>query len=136
MVLQYMVSDKSLESGELAPSENRVAERPVKEPPPKMSIRPATKSLKFWILLLANIIVFAVFYYRWTGNDRLGITDLLTSNRGMLRGILYHDGNPTAIVWGKIVHEGDTIRGYKVVKIYKDKVDFEKDGEILTEPVN
>jgi hypothetical protein len=79
MVLQYMVSDKSLESGELAPSENRVAERPVKEPAPKISVRPATISLKFWIILLANIIVFAVFYYRWTGNDKLGITDLLTS---------------------------------------------------------
>ena len=43
--------------------------------------------------------------------------------------ILYSD-DPSAIVNGEIVKEGDTINGAKVVKIHnKYRVEFEKDGE-------
>ncbi|GAI29692.1 unnamed protein product, partial [marine sediment metagenome] len=36
---------------------------------------------------------------------------------------------------GKIVHEQDTINGVKVIKIYEDKVEFEKAGERWTQQV-
>jgi hypothetical protein len=49
--------------------------------------------------------------------------------RGLVTGILYCADGPLAIVDGKVVHEGDIMHGVKVGKIYKDKVDFEKNGE-------
>ena len=45
-----------------------------------------------------------------------------------LTGIFYSEDNPMAIVEGKIAREGDTIGDVKVLKIHKDKVEFEKSG--------
>jgi hypothetical protein len=52
-----------------------------------------------------------------------------------LTAILYVD-EPVAMVDGVIVREGDTINGAKVVKIYKDKVEFEKNGKKFTKQMN
>ena len=43
-------------------------------------------------------------------------------------GILYSD-KPSAIVDHKMVHEWDTVHGVAVIKIYEDKVKFQKDGK-------
>lgn len=48
--------------------------------------------------------------------------------RGVVTGVLYSVYKPSAIVDHKIVHEGDTIHGVTVVKIYKDKVRFSEKG--------
>ncbi|MHC4159357.1 MAG: thioredoxin fold domain-containing protein [Planctomycetota bacterium] len=45
-----------------------------------------------------------------------------------LTGITYSEDNPVAIVDGKIVHDGDAVGEVTVVKIHRDKVDFEKAG--------
>ena len=45
-----------------------------------------------------------------------------------LTGIFYSQDNPMAIVEGQIAHEGDTIGDVKVLKIHKDRVEFEKSG--------
>ncbi len=47
---------------------------------------------------------------------------------GVVTGILYCPDKPSAVIDNKIVHEGDTIKGVKVIKIFKDKVVFEKKG--------
>jgi hypothetical protein len=54
-------------------------------------------------------------------------------NKTALTGILYSEDNPTAIIGGKIVKEGDIINGMKVVKIHRDRVEFEKDGKKWTQ---
>lgn len=51
------------------------------------------------------------------------------ATRGVVTGVLYSMYKPSAIVDHKIVHEGDTIHGVTVVKIYKDKVKFSKKGK-------
>ena len=51
------------------------------------------------------------------------------ATHGMVAGILYSADKPSTIIDRKIVHEGDTIHGVTVVKIYKDKVEFEKNGK-------
>lgn len=48
---------------------------------------------------------------------------------GVVIGILYSSDKPSAIIDNKIVHELDTIHGVTVVKIYKDKVKFQKNGK-------
>jgi type II secretory pathway component PulC len=40
------------------------------------------------------------------------------------------------MVSDRIVREGDMVNGYKVVKIHRDKVEFERNGKIFTKQVN
>lgn len=47
----------------------------------------------------------------------------------VVRGIVYSQSKPTAIISGKIVCQGEVISDVKVVKIAKDYVEFEKDNE-------
>jgi hypothetical protein len=47
--------------------------------------------------------------------------------QGVVTGIIYSD-KPAAIIDGKIVHDGNSVNG-ATVKIYKDKVEFEKNGK-------
>lgn len=48
---------------------------------------------------------------------------------GLVTGIVYSADRPSAIIDRKIVHEGDTIHGVTVVKIYKDKIEFSKNSK-------
>ena len=57
------------------------------------------------------------------------------ATRGVVTGVLYSMYKPSAIVDHKIVHEGDTIHGVTVVKIYKDKVKFSKKGKYWEQEV-
>ncbi len=55
------------------------------------------------------------------------VSNLLTklSNPHLtLNGIVYGIGKPAAIIENKIIEEGGSIRGMRVVKIYPDKVDM------------
>lgn len=100
----------------------------------KRELSPFKRTVLFCLLLIANVTVWALAYNLWTGKDPR-IWKLLPLRRTMVRGILYSDENPCAIVRDEVVQEGDTIKGYKVVKIYRHKVELEKDGKILTKQV-
>jgi hypothetical protein len=50
-----------------------------------------------------------------------------------LKVILYSEENPSALIDGEILKEGDVIDGVKIVKINKDTVEFEKEGERWTQ---
>ena len=50
------------------------------------------------------------------------------ATHGEVTGILYSKDRPSAILDSQVVHEGDTIHGVKLIKVYKDKVAFEKNG--------
>lgn len=47
----------------------------------------------------------------------------------VVKGILYSDDNPSAIIGTQIVHQGDKVSGATVIKINKDGVEFEREGE-------
>ncbi len=51
------------------------------------------------------------------------------ARHGVVTGIVYSEKNPSAIIDGKIIREGDTIHSVRVVKIRKDKIEFEKNGK-------
>ncbi len=57
------------------------------------------------------------------------ITPKPKATHGLVKGIVYSSEKPSAVVDHKIVHEGETIHGVAVVKIYKHKVEFEKNGK-------
>ncbi len=55
---------------------------------------------------------------------------------GVITGITYSENKSFAIIGTNIVSEGQTIEGIKIVKIYPDKVEFEKDGKRWTQGMN
>ena len=63
--------------------------------------------------------------------------DAVSITRGLVsvRGIVYSEDNPSAVVSNEIVHEGDEIAGATVVKIYKDRVEFEMNDKTWTQKV-
>jgi len=54
---------------------------------------------------------------------------------GIIAGIIYSTDNPTAIIDNTVVHQNETINGAKVVRIYKDKVEFEKNSRTWTQQI-
>lgn len=141
MVLRYMVSDTDLRKGELRPPEMEV-EQPAREvAQPKSSIPSSQKKVKLKLFFLTVIVILGmVVYYLWTADLISPILESLPINKGLantpfeqgwLTMIVYSEENASAMVSNKIVHEGDMINGYKVVKIHRDKVEFEKNGTII-----
>jgi len=89
----------------------------------------------FYVLLLGFgvLIVAGTVYHFWPAiKDTAATTKnaVVANEEVSLTGIFYteNDPDPIAMVNGNIAHEGDIIKGVKVLKIHKDKVEFEKDG--------
>ena len=51
-------------------------------------------------------------------------------------GILFSPYRPSAVVGSQVLYEGDATQGVTVVRIYRDKVQFERDGVKWTQAVN
>ncbi|MHC4193703.1 MAG: thioredoxin domain-containing protein [Planctomycetota bacterium] len=88
-------------------------------------------SSRAFVLGLVIIIVAGVAYRFWPKVEGLWQTARATmvSNKDVsLTGILYAKENPSAIVNGKVVREGDVVGGVIVLKIGKDMVEFERSG--------
>lgn len=145
MVLKYMVSDTDLAKGELKQPETEVeqTEKKVTQDwrgqtlPQKWNTRSSRKNVKFWFFLMAIAIVCTVVYYLWTADLISPTLDFLPTNKAkiVVTAIVFGDENPSAIVSNRVVREGDTIEGFKVVKIHKNKVEFEKNGKSFTKQV-
>lgn len=124
MVLKYMTLDVAgAKSGVTKPQKNGDLSSP-------------KRKVQFCLLLVANIIVLALVYNLWASDGgALPTWEFLTTNRGVVTGIMYDPENPCAIIGGEVVHEGETIGGYRVIKIHRDRVELEKNGKRVTEPV-
>ena len=69
------------------------------------------------------------------GTKRKTIAARELSPYGVITGIIYAEEKSSATINGKIVHEAETIDGVKVVKIYRDKVEFEENKNKWTQRV-
>jgi len=47
----------------------------------------------------------------------------------IVKSILYSEDNPSAVISGRILHEGEKIRNVSIIKISKDSVEFEMNGK-------
>jgi len=81
-----------------------------------------------FILVLAEVavVVGMAGYYLWSSGKTHATCESPAARHGLITGVIYTEEKPSAIIDGEIVHEGDTIHGVKVVKIHRDKVQFEK----------
>jgi len=99
-------------------------------------VRPVSEKKKSSFLLLAVILAAAVIVAGTAYYLRAATKNTEPLNKDVaLTGILYAEGSSSAVVDGKIVHEEDTINGVKIIKIHKDKVEFERAGEKWTQQV-
>jgi len=57
------------------------------------------------------------------------LSDAVASHDGEVTAIMYSDDKPTAIVGDRLVHDGDIVRGVRVVRIHRNMVEFEKNGK-------
>ncbi len=106
----------------------------------------SSNSLLWWVVVsgVCAAITAGIGYYflaRAKGNAAVSPKEVVGSlkevidspKRVALKGILYSEDTPSALIGETIVREGDIIDGVKVVKINKNTVEFEKDGEKWTQ---
>ena len=53
----------------------------------------------------------------------------------IVKGIIYSEDNPSAVVGDQIVHQGDKVLGVVIIKINEDNVEFEVNGKKWTQKV-
>jgi len=87
------------------------------------------------VFITANAVAWPLVLTRW-GGQILPTIRLKATDKPMVTGIIYDPGKSSAIVLGTVVREGDVVEGYKVTKIYQNRIEFEKDGTILEKRVN
>ena len=124
-MLNFDRIEKKYNQGEKPENKINVQEHTVKQ---------NNKCLPYALLLgFAVMIVVGVAYHFWPtikGLPAMTKAAVALNKDVSLTGIFYtkDDPDPMAIVNGKIVHEEDVIDGVRVLKIHKDKVEFERDG--------
>lgn len=139
MVLQYMLSDPGLAKREITERKTEAKQ-----------MRTKRRGL-ICLLLLAYMIMANTGYNLWVAEENTPAWKLLTASivydlwtprkntttkPGAVVGILYSKENPCALINHKLVYEGETTNGVKVVKIDKHKVEFEKNSERWTQKVS
>jgi len=77
--------------------------------------------------------------YPATLRDPMQFGSVTTAQAGtgrlIVKGIVYSEDNPSAVIGNQILRVGDRISGATVVKINKDSVEFEIDGKRWTQKV-
>lgn len=67
---------------------------------------------------------------------RFGSVTTRTETGGLIvKGIVYSEGNPSAVIGNQIVHEGDTVLDVAIIKINENSVEFEANGKKWTQKV-
>ncbi|MHC4691577.1 MAG: hypothetical protein ACYS67_02465 [Planctomycetota bacterium] len=146
MVLKYMITDTDLAEGGLGPPEPEKEDDKPKaraEPSekkvvsdwrrgsaaPKWADGSSRRNTKLWFFLFAVVVLGAVGYYLWRADLLSPALDMLPTGKVAVSAIVYGEEGASAIVNGSVVHEGDTIEGYKVIKIHREEVEFERKGK-------
>ena len=146
MVLKYLVHNIGLAKAQAEVISPQIAPTGAQTKPVKTKKR---KTFKICLLFLVNIIVLNVAYSFWAAEENTPIWEAAKSNNLicvlwtkakdtvlpksftnkclMVTGILHTDGNSSALIGGRLVKEGDTLYGAKVVRINKTTVEFQKD---------
>ena len=131
MVLRYMLSGSDLADSKVVQSKKKpIRDKATRVSSTRKKYSISVKGLGFWFLLIVVLVIWGSTYKSATGKN-LPIWYYLTANKSMVTGIAYNSQNRTAIVRGRVVREGEVVAGYKVVKIFRDRVEFERDGKTV-----
>jgi len=81
-------------------------------------------TIRYLLLTAAVILVMLGCHLRGPNKQTISQNDSDRSRKGLVSGIFYSDDRPSALVGGKLVHEGDALQNIRVARIYADKVEF------------
>jgi hypothetical protein len=70
-----------------------------------------------------------------TKNPPVSLPTTKPSQKGLISAIIYDADDSLAMIDGKLVRVGDTIHNMKITNIYKDEVEFEKNGKTWTQKI-
>jgi hypothetical protein len=101
------------------------------ESPAGEATSPKKTRLLFRLLLVMLISAVAYLCINWSRTKSFYIPHPFNIDKLTVTGILHTTERPSALFRGRVIYEGDTVKDCKVIKIYKDKVLFEKDGKRL-----
>ncbi|MHC4159810.1 MAG: hypothetical protein ACYSSO_12110 [Planctomycetota bacterium] len=107
--------------------DNRISSAPNIQPE---TVRKKSHSLLPAVILGVVVISAITTYYLWPATKGTAATP---TKQMQVTAILYSEDNPSAIVNGELVKEGDLINDVKVVKIHKNNVEFENNGQRWTQ---
>ena len=82
-----------------------------------------------WCLIV--VVIGAGIYFFWPADKDA----VIITNNVPLKGILYSDDKPSAVIGDKIMYEGDSFNGIEIVKIRKTEVDFQRGDKSWTQQV-
>ena len=85
--------------------------------------------------ILQTIVKNPIFDFAGSSKENPLQREETMASVGVVKGILHNGTKPTALIGTELVHEGAVISGAKIIKIHKDKVEFEKDGFSWTQHV-
>lgn len=132
-----VVPPSPIESGRLPSLDVMLAAETDVEPPPNSlaDVAPSAsrphggkKPFIFAAIIVGAVALIAVLSYKSLPVLKQAVAQPFQMQ---VTAILYSD-NPSAIVDGAIIKEGQTIKGATVVKIHRREVEFEKDGQAFT----
>ncbi len=80
------------------------------------------------MILAANVLLWGAVAVMLGGWDRIRQYYHHGLNAGLVSGIMYSEDNPCVVIRGKVAYEGDEVDGYKILRIYNNEVELQKDG--------
>ena len=92
-----------------------------------------TMKQKRMVILIPILFILLVFVL----NRNFGILgiSMAYSGRPNVSGVLYNEENPSAVIGNRVVYEGDKVADSIIVKIDRDSVEFERNGQRWTQKV-
>ena len=81
-------------------------------------------TIRYLLFTAAVILVMLGCHLRGMNKQQKPRNNSRRPQKGLVSGIFYSHDRPSAIVGGRLVHEGDTIQNVRIVRIYSDKVEF------------
>ena len=85
--------------------------------------------------ILQTILKNPIFDFAGASKENPLLRKEAINSIGVITAILHNENNPTALVGIKLVHEGDVISGAEVIKIHRDRVEFDRDGFSWTQRI-
>ena len=92
---------------------------------PSQAVRKKSKTTRRAFLVVLVVALVGVLIWKMPKPLPMGKT--YKPGNPALGGILYNDERPSAMIDGKILHEGEYLGPYKVINIYRDKVELARD---------
>ena len=125
MALRYMLCDSDLKDIRVDLAESQTKSQP------KVTSK-LWVAAKRWLLRLSVLFILLCLFVLLAPNKAEQLWQTVTPGVAMVTAIGEDSQGPFAVVLGKLVHEGDAVEGYAVVRIHENMVELEKGGKRIT----